>query len=190
MVRIDCAANKFVAETLIEKVKPIFRASADCIETFGVDDLWYSAGTEDNYAGFPCENKTLKGGWQFKYQDEWNPYFTTGIYNKLDFKSEPPTAGTPIYFINATDAYGDLKKGKYQKLIDNHASLTFLAPDCIIFYTCPMLQDAFLGYADYFVRHTTEYGHNNKRLWERKALLDLRKGLYIPCKPPIELFEK
>ena len=189
MVRIDCKANQYVAKTLEEKVAPIFRATADCYETYGIDDLWFSAGTEENYIGVPCENKTLKGGWQFKYEDEWNPYFTIGIYNKLNFKSEPPEAGTPIYFINATDAHGDYSKGKYQKLIDNKASLTFLAPDCIIFYTWKMLKDAFCGYADYYVRHTTEFG-NNRRLWETKAVLRLDKGLYIPCEPPLELFEK
>jgi hypothetical protein len=27
-------------------------------------------------------------------------------------------------------------------------------------------------------------------LWETKAVLDISKGLYIPCNPPIELFEK
>ena len=189
MVRIDCSANKYIAKILEEKVAPIFRATADCEESFGIDDIWFSAGTEENYIGVPCEAKTLKGGWQFKYEDEWNPYFTIGIYNKLNFKSEPPEAGTPIYFINATDAYGDLKKGKYQKLIDNKASLTFLAPDCIIFYTWKMLKDAFCGYADYYVRHTTEFG-NNRRLWETKAVLRLDKGLYIPCEPPLELFEK
>ena len=190
MIRIDCKANQFVAQTLQEKVAPIFRATADCVESYGIDDIMFSAGTENNYIGVPCENKTLKGGWQFKYSGDWNPYFTASIYNKLTFVGEPPSAGTPIYFINATDAKGDFKKGKYQKLIDNHASLTFFGPDGIIFYTWKMLKDAFCGYADYYVRHTTEFGGNNKRLWEKKAVIDLSKGLYIPCEPPIELFEK
>ena len=190
MLKIDCEANRFVAKTLEEKVGPIIRATADCTENFGIDDIWFSAGTEEKYIGVPCENKSLKGGWKFKYDGEWNPYFTTGIYNKLAFQKEPPSAGTPIYFINATDAYGNYEKGKYRKLIDNHASLTFLGPDCILFYTWKMLADAFVGYADYFVRHRTEYGHDYKRYWETKAVLDLTKGLYIPCNPPIELFEK
>ena len=190
MIRIDCAANKYVANTLVEKVNPIFRATADCNETFGIDDLMFSAGTEENYVGVPCENKTLKGGYKFKYDDDWNEYFTCGIYNKLDFKGEPPAPGTPIYFINATDAFGNYQNGKYQKLIDNNAALTFFGPDCIILYTAKMLEKAFCGYADYYVRHTTEFGGHNKRIWETKAILDLSKGLYIPCEPPIELFEK
>lgn len=190
MIRIDCQANKFVAKTLQEKIPQIIRATADCTETFGIDDVMFSAGTEDNYIGVPCENKTLKGGWKFKYDGDWNNYFTIDIYNKLDFKNDAPPAGTPIYFINATNAYGDFSKGKYHKLIENHASLTFLGPDSIIFYTWKMLESAFLGYADYYVRHTTEYKGNNKRLWETKSVLDLSKGLYIPCQPPIDLFEK
>jgi len=190
MIRVDCKSNKYVAEMLQEKVAPIFRATADCHETYGIDDIMFSAGTEDNFIGVPCENKTLKGGWQFKYDGDWNPYFTTAIYNKLTFKGDPPLAGTPIYFINATDAKGDFKKGKYQKLIDNHASLTFFGPDGILFYTWKMLQDAFVGYADYYVRHTTEFGGKNNRLWETKAVIRLDKGLYIPCTPPIDLFEK
>ena len=189
MVRIDCARNQFVAKNLL-RVEPIIRATADCEETFGVDDIWYSAGTEDNYAVFPCENKTLLGGYQFKYEGDWNPYFEIGIYNKLNFHKDQPDAGTPIYFVNATDAYGDYAKGKFQKLIDNKASLTFFAPDCIILYTYKMLEDAFLGYADYYVSHTTEYGNNKRRRWETKAIIDLSQGIYIPCDPPIELFEK
>lgn len=190
MVKIDCAANRYVAQILEEKVVPIFRATADCTENYGIDDIWFSAGTEERYCGVPLENKTLKGGWKFKYDGTWNPYFTDDIYHKLKFHSEPPESGTPIYFINATDAYGDYEKGKYNKLIVSGAGLTFLAPDCIIFYTAHMLEKAFLGYADYYVRHRTEYGHNNKRLWETKAILNLNRGLYIPCEPPIEMFEK
>ena len=190
MIRIDCEANKYVAQVLQERVQPIFRATADCTESFWVDDIMFSAGTEQNYIGVPCENKSIKGGFQLKYDGEWNNYFTTGIYNKLDFKGVPPEVGTPIYFINAVDANGDFKKGKYQKLIDNHASLTFFAPDGILFYTPKMLEEAFCGYADYFVRHTTEFGSDYSRRWETKALIRLDKGLYIPCNPPIEYFEK
>lgn len=190
MIRIDCEANQFVAKTLQESVEPIFRATADCIETFSVDDIMFSAGTEQNYIGVPCENKSIKGGWQLKYDGEWNNYFTTGIYNKLTFMGEPPKVGTPIYFVNAVDAHGDYKKGKYNKLIENHAALTFFAPDGILFYTPKMLKEAFLGYADYYVRHTTEFGKDYNRRWETKAIIDLSQGIYIPCEPPIYLFEK
>lgn len=190
MIRIECAANQYVAKVLEEKVEPIFRATADCIETFGVDDIMFSAGTEDNFVGVPCECKTLKGGYQFQYDGDWNPYFTTGIYNKLDFKGVPPSPGTPIYFINATDSKGDYAKGKYKKILENKGALTFFAPDCIILYTNKMLEKAFCGYADYYVRHTTEFGKDYNRKWETKALIRLDMGLYIPCNPPIEYFEK
>ena len=74
--------------------------------------------------------------------------------------------------------------------IQNHACLVYIAPDGMIIFNPKELKNAFVGYADYFVRHTTEYGKNNKRLWETKAVLDLSQGTYVPCNPPIELFEK
>lgn len=190
MIKSDCSANKYVADKIKETYEWILNATADCRENFWIDDVMFSAGTEDNYIGVPMEVKTLKGGWQFKYDGEWNDYFTCGIYNKLTWKAESPEVGTPIYFINATDAHGDFKNGKYTKLVDNHACLSFLGPDGIILYSWKNLQDAFAGYADYLVRHTTEFGRNNKRLWETKAVLRLDRGVYIPCNPPIELFEK
>lgn len=190
MLRRDCAANQYVANILVEKVEPIFRATADCIESFDVDDIVYSAGTDDSFIAVPCECKTLKGGYQFQYSGDWNTYFTTGIYNKLVFKGVRPDVGTPIYFVNATDSSGDFAKGKYRKILDSHGSLTFLAPDCILFYTKEMLEKAFCGYADYYVRRTTEFGGNWNREWEPKALIRLDMGLYIPCNPPTELFRK
>jgi hypothetical protein len=190
MVKVDCAINKYVAQQLKENYEWIINATADCTENFGIDDIMFSAGTEENYIGVPCEVKSIKGGWQLKYDDDWNNYFTCGIYNKLTFHKEPPTVGTPIYFINATDYRGDYSKGKYQKLLENHACLVYIAPDGMIIFSPKELKNAFVGYADYFVRHTTEYGKNNKRLWETKAVLDLSQGTYVPCNPPIELFEK
>ena len=190
MIKIDCNRNKYVASVLEDKVPQIERAVADCTENFDIDDIMLSARTNNVIIGVPCENKALLGGWKFKYDGEWNPYFTTDIYHKLRFKEEPPEEGTPIYFINATDANGDYSNGKYQRLIDNNAALTFVAPDCIIFYTSRMLDSAFCGFADYYVRHRTEYGHDYRRFWETKAILNLNKGLYIPCDPPLEMFEK
>lgn len=189
MMKIDCSANQYVADKLKE-YDWVINATADCEENYWIDDVMFSAGTEENYIGIPMEVKTLKGGWQFKYDDEWNPYFTCDIYNKLTWKSTVPEVGTPIYFVNATDAYGNFKKGKFGKLLDNHACLSFLAPDGILIYDHRALTEAFCGYADYLVRHTTEFGNNKRRLWETKAILDLSKATYVPCNPPIEIFEK
>lgn len=190
MYKNDCKANKYVATVLKMAVRNILNATADCSENYWIDDISISAGTEDNYQYYPCENKTLKGGWQFKYDDTWNPYFTGDIYRKLRFEGEAPASGTPIYFINATDAYGDIKNGKYYKLVDNNACLSFLGPDCILFYTPAMLKSAFMGYADYYVPHTTEFGYNKGRRWEKKAILNLSMAYIIPCSPPIDIFEK
>lgn len=190
MLKTDCEANKFVADYLQENYEWIIRAIASCEENFGIDDVNFSAGTEENYFNVELENKTLMGGWQFKYDGDWNPYFTCGIYNKLVFKSTTPAVGTPIYFVNATDAYGDYDRGKYKRIMDAHACLSFLAPDGIILFNQKDLKDAFIGYADYYVKHTTAFHQKGKRLWETKAILDLSKGKYLPCNPPIELFEK
>ena len=191
MIRIDCQANKYVAKTIKETYPWVLNAIADCYEDYSIADVMFSAGTEENYIGVPLEVKTIKGGFQLKYDGEWNNYFTIGIYNKLNFKDDAPPAGTPIYFINATDAYGNYEKGKYQKLLNHHACLAYLAPDGILIFSCKSLEEAFCGYADYYVRHTTEYGNKyGKRLWETKSVLNLDKGIYIPCNPPLELFEK
>ncbi len=188
MKKVDCERNNFVAQTLKEKYEWIINATADCQENYGIDDVMFSAGTEDNFIGVPLEVKSIKGGFQLKYEGEWNPYFVCGIYNKLVFKGSRPADGTAVYFINATDAHGDFEKGKYQKLLDNHACLAFLAPDGILMFSPKDLKEAFVGYADYYVRHTTEYKKYGKRDWETKAVLCLEKGTYIPCNPPTELF--
>ena len=191
MYKVDCERNLYIAKVLEESVPQIIRAVADCEENFDVDDVAVSALTKNNLIGFPVECKTLLGGWQFQYSGAWNTYFTEDIYDKLKFHSLPPEEGkTPIYFINATDAKGDYTKGKWQKVLDAKGGLCFFAPDCVIFYTNPMLVNAFVGYADYFSCRKTEYGHNYSRHWETKALIDLSKGLYIPCQPDIKLFEK
>ena len=52
------------------------------------------------------------------------------------------------------------------------------------------LKEAFLGYGYDNVSHKTEFGAKGKRQWEKKALLDLSRGFFIPCKTPKELITK
>lgn len=181
MVRVDCAINKYVANFLKETYDWVLDASADCVESFGLDDIMISAGTIDSYTGIPVESKSIKGGWQIKKEGEWNDYFTSGIYNKLRFEGESLSSGTPIYFVNQT---------KYKRLMDTPgACLVYAAPDGILLYNHKQLKEAFKGYADYYVKHTTELGDRHMQ-WETKALLDMSKAKYLPWNAPKELFEK
>lgn len=181
MVRVDCAINKYVAKVLKDTYEWILDAEADCVETFNIDDLMISAGTIESYTGIPCEIKSIKGGFQIKYEGEWNPYFSKDIYKKLRFESEPLSSGNPIYFVN---------QHKYNRLMESpNACLIYAAPDGLLIFNHKQLREAFLGYADYYVKHTTEL--NNRHMqWETKALLDLTKAKYLPCNAPKELFEK
>lgn len=187
--KVDCESNRWLASALPSVYDWIVDAKADCEEDFTVADVVFSAMTDDNnIKGFDLEAKRIMGGWQLKYDGEWNPYFTSEIYNKLKFEKDM-ASGTPIYFVNATDAYGNEENGKWKKLLDDHACLCYLAPDGLLLFSPKTLKDAFIGYADYYVKHTTQFD-NKKMRWERKAVISLEKGSYIPINPPIELFEK
>lgn len=189
MLKIDCKANEYVASALPLVYEWIIAAKADCEEDYTVRDVVFSAITEDNNVlGFDLENKRIMGGWQLKYNNQWNPYFTSEIYNKLRFESHVES-GHPIYFVNATDAYGNFENGKWKKLLDSHACLCYLAPDGLLLFSPKALKEAFIGYADYYVKHTTQF-NNKKMLWEKKAVISLEKGAYVPLNPPLYLFEK
>lgn len=189
MIKIDCEANRYVASALPLVYDWITAANADCNEDYSVGDVVFSAITEDmETVAYQLENKRIMGGWQLKYEGEWNPYFTCDIYSKLRFETDM-ASGTPIYFVNATDAYGNPENGKWNKLLKEHACLCYFAPDGLLLFSPKTLKEAFICYADYYVKHTTQF--KNKRMrWERKAVLDLTKGSYVPLNPPIELFEK
>lgn len=189
MIKVDCQANEYIASVLPKVYDWITAAKADCEEDYSIADVVFSAIT--NEKGIRCydlEAKRIMGGWQLKYDGEWNPYFTSEIYGKLKFDADI-VSGNPIYFVNASDAYGNTENGKWKKLIDAHACLCFLAPDGLLLFSPKALRDAFIGYADYYVKHTTQF-ENKKMRWERKAVIMLEKGSYIPLSPPLEMFEK
>ena len=187
---IELQSNQYVASVIVDTFPEIIAASATTEENYKIDDIWFTANTLfDEYRAYQMENKTLKGGFRFKEDGEFRDYFTRDIYQKLRFYTDT-TSGTPVYFINAEDKYGNMDNGKWQKLLNAHACLSFLAPDGIIIYGPGTLQQAFVGYADYLVSHTSEFGKKGERHWELKAVIDLSKGEYIPCTPPEEFFRK
>lgn len=180
MQKIDCEANRYVASALVYVYTWVTNATADCEEDFSVADVVFSAMTDGELSQHLLENKRIMGGYQLKYDGKWNNYFTSDIYDKLKFHTLSPEEGTPIYFVNDT---------KWDRLLDAHACLCFLAPDGMLLFSQKELKEAFLGYADYFVSHTTQFS-NKKRRWERKAILDLSKGSYVMLNPPMHLFIK
>ena len=190
-MKSDYDANKFVADTLASTFPEwILAAEAIPDENYKVNDIQFTASTK----GFPviyCENKRIMGGYHLKEDGEFRDYFRRDIYRKLKFENQTVTSGTPVYFVNAEDRYGNMDNGKYRKILDENACLSFLSPDGILIYSCKTLREAFIGYADYYVSHTSEFGRNwEGKRWEKKAVIDLTKGCFIPCSPPSELFEK
>lgn len=180
MRRVEIDANKYVASALISAYPWVTNAIAPSEEDYTVGDVLFSAMTDCGVIGYQLENKSILGGYQLKYNGQWNTYFTSDIYDKLHFESLPPAEGTPIYFINDS---------KWNRLLDAHACLCFLAPDGMLLFSHKELKEAFLCFADYYVSKTTQFG-NKKRGWERKAVLSLEKGTYIPLNPPAYLFDK
>ena len=187
MQKIDCPQNMWLATALVllSADTKIFAATADCEENYLVDDLWISAWTNSgNWVGMPLENKTIKGGYQLKYDDVFNPYFSTsnpkGIIKKLS--GDTIHQANFIYFINSS---------KYIKLIDKNCCLAYTAPDGFILFSPSSLKKAYLGDAWYLNKsHTEEFGERINPHWELKALINLEGGRYFPIQGPIEIFQK
>ena len=95
MQKTDCKINQWVASWMKENYDWVSDATADCFENYQVDDIVFSAVTKSgDILVKPCEVKSLKGSWRFKYDDKWNDYFSTdnpnGITNKMMFGNTPP----------------------------------------------------------------------------------------------------
>lgn len=187
MYKVDCESNRWLAQALVmlSADTKVFAATADCEENYGIDDLWISALTKSgNWTAMPCENKTIKGLFQLKYDGEWNSYFSTanpkGIMKKLSGDTIP--VDKHVYFINAS---------KYEKVIENHACLAYLAPDGFILFSPASLKKAYLGNVYYKNKsHTEEIKPWYHPHWEEKALIDLEAGTYYHIEGPIEIFKK
>ena len=187
----DYEANLFIAGLLMS-TWPSLKAEVPQYENYGVNDIDFSAFTDNflHYTYYPMEAKTVKGGYNFFEDGEWRNYFTCDIYNKLKFQDSGITSGSPVYFINATDKFGDFNKGKYKKILDAHGCLSFLAGDACLVFSPKALEEAFIGYANYYASHTSEFGDKGPRRPELKAVLDLTKAHVIPCDTPKDILKK
>ena len=187
MRKVDCESNRWLAQALVllSGETNVIAATADCDENYGIDDLWISALTKNQeLVGMPLENKTIKGGFQLKYDGEWNPYFSTsnakGIMKKLSGDTIP-TDGH-IYILNSS---------KFDKVIDANACLAYLAPDGFILFSPKRLRKAALGTAYYLNKsHTEEIRPWYSPHWEEKVIIDLEQGTYYHIQGPKYIFDK
>ena len=153
-------------------------------ENYEVDDAWLIS--LKHYA-YPLENKSILGGWGFKEDGAFRDYFKEDLPHKMKLECDIPP-GTPIYYVNAETDGGGL--AKWDKIKASGACLSFLAADGIILFSPKDLEMAFLGYGYDLVNHTTEFGKEWKVRWEKKAILDISRGFFIPCDTPPELLKK
>ena len=186
--KVDCSSNRWLACALVllSAETKVFAATADCEENYDIDDLWVSAFTKSglNWTSMPLENKTIKGLFQLKYDEEWNSYFSTanpkGIMRKLSGDTIPEDGY--VYIINSS---------KFEKLINRNAGLAYTAPDGFILFGPIALRRAYIGNAWYKNKsHTEEFGEGFNPHWELKALINLEKGTYYKVEGPREIFEK
>ena len=95
MFKVDCEINSWISKWLVEEYSWITNATADCEENYDVDDVVFSAVTKSgDIVGKYAEVKSIKGGFNFKYDGEWNNYFSTdnpnGIIKRMMFGNVPP----------------------------------------------------------------------------------------------------
>ena len=152
-------------------------------ENHGVDDAWIISLS---HGAYPLENKTICGGWCFKEDGAFRDYFKKDLPGKMRLECDIPE-DAPIYYVNAEARMG---YAKWDKLLASGACLSFLAADGILLFSPKDLKEGFLGFGYDLVSHTTEFGKKGARTWERKAILNLDRALFIPCNTPKEYLEK
>ena len=109
MFKVDCEINNATASWMIGEYDWVIDATADCVENHGVDDIVFTGQTGTTTFVKPCEVKSLKN-YPFKYNGEWNRYFSTdnpdGITKKMMFGNTPPPdidiLHLPEYWSNST----------------------------------------------------------------------------------------
>lgn len=188
----DYEINSWVASALCQYVPVIIAAQARENEDYDVADIDMSAATIHNPSGYkyyPLEVKRIMGGYNFKEDGVWRSFFTSDYYDRLIFEDSAITSGAPIWIINAEDKTGGKDNAKLNKLIEKHACLAFVAADGIVLFSPNSLESALLGYAYWFGKHTTNFKDKQIRK-EKKAVINLEKGLFIKCEPPKEMLLK
>lgn len=95
MYKPDCEINTWVASWMKGNYDWVTDATVDCEEDYMPYDIAFSASTSSGHI-IPkkMEVKSIKGGFQFKYDGQWNNYFSTenpcGIVSKMMFGNVPP----------------------------------------------------------------------------------------------------
>lgn len=95
MYKVDCEINTWTASWIEDNYDWVSSASADCTENYNVDDVVFTAVTKSgDKVVRSMEIKSLKGGFQLKYGDEWNEWFSTdnpnGVLKRMKFGNVPP----------------------------------------------------------------------------------------------------
>lgn len=180
----EIARTQFVVRHMVNR-KLIYTGFTIEEENHGVDDAWLISNKHNAY---PLENKSILDGWRFKEEgeEEFRDYFKVDLPSKMRLECEIPE-GTPVYYINAE---ADSGPSKWEKVNESGACLSILAADGFVVYSPEALKEAFLGYGYDYVHHKTEFGGKGERRWEKKAILDLSRGLFIPCDTPYEIIAK
>lgn len=186
---IEVERTEFVCRMLVEYSATTTFTGYTCpsVEDYGIDDAWVvsTAGTQ-----YPLENKTICGGYTFKKDGEFRDYYKVEMYNRIRFEQDV-ASGAPLYILNAEDERGGRENCKWSKLVANEKSLvSFIAADGIVVFSHKTLMEALVGFGYYETHHSTEFGKQGGRRWERKAVIDLSKGLFISCRVPPKLLKK
>lgn len=121
MYKSDCEINKWVVSGMRGLYDWITDATVDCEEDYLPYDIAFSASTTSGHI-IPkkMEVKSIKGGFQFKYDGQWNNWFSTmnpdGIIRKMAFGNVPPPdmdiLDVPLHWKPETLApeYGEMPK--------------------------------------------------------------------------------
>lgn len=127
MYKTDCKINNWVATWMVGNYDWITNATASCQENYDIDDIVFSGVTmSGDIIVKKQEVKSLKGGFQFKYNGEWANYFSTdnpnGIIKKMKFGNTPPHGMSitdvpfrwePEDFVPGNDQMPEEWKGKH-----------------------------------------------------------------------------
>lgn len=95
MYKTDCNINTWVSSWMVGNYDWVTNATADCEENYDVDDIVFSAVTKSgDIVGKCAEIKSIKGGFNFKYDGDWNNWFSAdnpnGIVKRMKFGNVPP----------------------------------------------------------------------------------------------------
>ena len=96
-------------------------------------------------------------------------------------------SGRCAVVLNATDYYDSRENAKYEKLLESDSWLAFLSKDGVLYFKGRKeIEDASICEC---LMHCWHKGDKKGPMrYERKVLLDIEKGHWIPCKVPRKFF--